>query len=228
MYQTEPEPGFLAGGRCSSRAARSWRSSSINGRSMCAASTRITTAGGSGNVGWLSMTCCPYFKKAENQTRGADTGATARCRCPTGATPIRCRKPRRRPSKPAFPSTDHGATQEGAGFFQTTTRRGRRASSAFSYRVRPRAAAICTSRHPRRRDGWCRGRRARAVEYGQNGTLRIAGAQGDPGSSGAYNSPQLLQLGRGPAELLKTHGIDVASMRSASAAICRIICRSAS
>ena len=55
------------------------------------------------------------------------------------------------------------------------------------------------------------GRRARAVEYRHNGSLRTARARWEIlVSSGAYNSPQLLQLsGVGPAELLKTHGIDV-------------------
>ena len=55
------------------------------------------------------------------------------------------------------------------------------------------------------------GRRARAVEYKQNGTLRTARARKEIlVSSGAYNSPQLLQLsGVGPADLLRSHGIDV-------------------
>jgi len=55
------------------------------------------------------------------------------------------------------------------------------------------------------------GRRATAVEYRQLGRLRTARARKEIlVSSGAYNSPQLLQLsGVGPAELLRSHGIDV-------------------
>src|SRR5262249_58560688 len=55
------------------------------------------------------------------------------------------------------------------------------------------------------------GRRARAVEYRQRGELRTARARREVlVSSGAYNSPQLLQLsGVGPADLLKSRGIDV-------------------
>src|SRR5258707_56535 len=55
------------------------------------------------------------------------------------------------------------------------------------------------------------GRRAKAVEYKQEGRLRIAKARKEIlVSSGAYNSPQLLQLsGVGPADLLKQHGIDI-------------------
>jgi choline dehydrogenase len=49
------------------------------------------------------------------------------------------------------------------------------------------------------------------VEYKQNGKLRSARARKEVlVSGGAYNSPQLLQLsGVGPADLLKTHGINV-------------------
>src|SRR5205085_6644184 len=106
----------------------------------------------------------------------------------------------------------NGATQEGAGFFQTTTRRGRRASTAFSY-LRPAKARgnlhIETSALAQRI--LFEGRRAKAVEYKQEGRVRTARARCEIlVSSGAYNSPQLLQLsGVGPADLLKSHGIDV-------------------
>jgi choline dehydrogenase len=55
------------------------------------------------------------------------------------------------------------------------------------------------------------GRRARAVESRQEGRVRTARARREIlVSSGAYNSPQLLQLsGVGPADLLKNHGIDI-------------------
>src|SRR5207249_4256492 len=55
------------------------------------------------------------------------------------------------------------------------------------------------------------GRRAKAVEYRQQGRVRTVRARKEIlVSSGAYNSPQLLQLsGVGPADLLKQHGIDI-------------------
>ena len=112
------------------------------------------------------------------------------------------------PTNPDF----NGATQEGAGFFQTTTSRGRRASTAFSY-LRPARKRgnlrIETAALAQRI--LFEGRRARAVEYRQDEALRTARARKEiMVSSGAYNSPQLLQLsGVGPAELLKTHGIDI-------------------
>ena len=107
----------------------------------------------------------------------------------------------------------NGATQEGAGFFQTTTRRGRRVEHRVLLSApRARAAAICISRHRALAQRILfEGRRAARVEYKQNGTLRTARARKEIlVSSGAYNSPQLLQLsGVGPADLLRSHGIDV-------------------
>jgi choline dehydrogenase len=112
------------------------------------------------------------------------------------------------PDNPDF----NGATQEGAGWFQTTTRNGRRASTARSY-LKPargrRNLHIETAALAQRI--LFEGRRAVGVEYRQNGALRTVRARKEILiSSGAYNSPQLLQLsGVGPAELLKSHGIDV-------------------
>ena len=106
----------------------------------------------------------------------------------------------------------NGKTQEGAGFFQTTTHRGRRASSAYSY-LRPAMSRgnlkVETSALAQRI--LFDGKRAKGVQYKQNGNLRTARARKEVlVSSGAYNSPQLLQLsGVGPAELLKSHGIGV-------------------
>jgi choline dehydrogenase len=106
----------------------------------------------------------------------------------------------------------NGASQEGAGFFQTTTRGGRRASTAVAY-LRPAKSRsnlqVETAALAQRI--LFEGRRARAVEYRQGGVLRTASARKEIlVSGGAYNSPQLLQLsGVGPAELLKQHGIDV-------------------
>src|SRR5207237_2725254 len=106
----------------------------------------------------------------------------------------------------------NGTTQEGAGYFQTTTRYGRRASTAVAY-LRPAKARnnlhIETSALAQRI--LFNGRRAQSVQYRKNGSIHTARARKEIlVSSGAYNSPQLLQLsGVGPAELLKTHGIDV-------------------
>src|SRR6201999_4422044 len=89
---------------------------------------------------------------------------------------------------------------------------GRRASSAYSY-LRP---AMGRGNLKVETDALAQrilfdGKRAKGVRYKQNGNLRTARARREVlVSSGAYNSPQLLQLsGVGPADLLRTHGIDV-------------------
>jgi choline dehydrogenase len=218
MYQTEPEPGL--GGRqvFQPRGKVLGGSSSINGllyvRGQHEDYDRWQQRG---NVGWGYDDVLPYFKKAENQIRGADGyhGVGG----PLSVSDWRHRDPLSEAFVKAavetgfpFNADFNGATQEGAGFFQTTTRRGRRASSAFSY-LRPARGRsnlrVETSALAHRLV--FEGRRARAVEYWQNGQMRIARARREIlVSGGAYNSPQLLQLsGVGPAELLKTHGIDV-------------------
>jgi choline dehydrogenase len=112
------------------------------------------------------------------------------------------------PTNPDF----NGATQEGAGFFQTTTKRGRRASTARSY-LRPamKRGNLHVETDAQAQRLLFEGRRATGVVYKQNGMERTARARREMiVSSGAYGSPQLLQLsGVGPADLLKQHGIAV-------------------
>jgi choline dehydrogenase len=218
MYQTEPEPGL--GGRqvFQPRGKVLGGSSSINGllyvRGQHEDYDRWRQRG---NTGWGYDDVLPYFKKAENQARGADayhgTGGPLsvsdwRHADPLSEAFVKAAVETGIPFNPDF----NGAAQEGAGFFQTTTRRGRRASSAFSY-LRPARnrgnLRIETAALAQR--VVFDGRRAVAVEYLQNGRVRVARARQEVLlSGGSYNSPQLLQLsGVGPAELLKQHGIDV-------------------
>ena len=218
MYQTEPEPGLNGRQVFQPRGKVLGGSSSINGllyvRGQHEDYDRWRQRG---NVGWGYDDVLPYFKKAENQVRGADdfhgvggpqpvselshadplSAAFSEAAAETGI-----------PKNPDF----NGATQEGAGFFQTTTRYGRRASTAVSY-LRPAKSRnnlqIETSALARR--VVFDGRRAVAVQYDKAGSVRTARARKEILiSSGAYNSPQLLQLsGVGPADLLRQHGIDV-------------------
>jgi choline dehydrogenase len=218
MYQTEPEPGLHGRQVFQPRGKVLGGSSSINGllyvRGQHEDYDRWRQRG---NLGWGYDDVLRYFRKAEHQTRGADdyhgTGGPLsvsdwRHADPLSEAFVKAAVETGIPFNPDF----NGATQEGAGFFQTTTRRGRRASSAFCY-LRPakgrKNLSVETSALAQRII--FEGRRARAVEYRQNGTLRNARARKEVLiSSGAYNSPQLLQLsGVGPAELLKRHGIDL-------------------
>jgi choline dehydrogenase len=218
MYQTEPEPGLNGRQVFQPRGKVLGGSSSINGllyvRGQHEDYDRWRQHG---NTGWGYDDVLPYFRKAEDQQRGADDYHGAGGPLPVSdmlhADPlsgafIRAAVESGIPDNPDF----NGATQEGAGWFQTTTRNGRRASTARSY-LRPakgrRNLHIETAALAQRI--LFDGRRAAGVEYRQNGALRTARVRKEVlVSSGAYNSPQLLQLsGVGPAELLKSHGIDV-------------------
>jgi choline dehydrogenase len=218
MYQTEPEPGLDGRTVFQPRGKVLGGSSSINGllyvRGQHEDYDRWRQHG---NSGWGYDDVLPYFKKAEDQQRGADDfhGAGG----PLPVSDWRHADPLSEAFVQAaaqtgipFNSDFNGASQEGAGFFQTTTRRGRRASTAVAY-LRPAKGRtnlqVETSALAQRIvfDG----RRADAVEYLKAGTLRTARARKEIlVSGGAYNSPQLLQLsGVGPAALLRKHGVDV-------------------
>lgn len=108
----------------------------------------------------------------------------------------------------------NGATTEGVGLYQITTRGGIRESAARAFlrpalrtgRVRLEANALVTRI-------LFDGRRAVGVECRQHGEVKRYHANAEIIlCGGAFNSPQLLQLsGIGPGRLLKEHGIDVIS-----------------
>ena len=138
MYQTEPEPGLNGRQVFQPRGKVLGGSSSINGllyvRGQHEDYDRWRQRG---NAGWGFEDVLPYFKKAENQTRGADkyhgSGGPLpvsdwRHHDPLSEAFVVAATETGIPTNPDF----NGATQEGAGFFQTTTTRGRRASTAFS------------------------------------------------------------------------------------------------
>jgi choline dehydrogenase len=218
MYQTEPEPGLDGRTVFQPRGKVLGGSSSINGllyvRGQHEDYDRWRQLG---NTGWGFDDVLPYFKKAENQQRGADDYhgvdgplpvSDSRHPDPLSDAFIAAAAESGIPVNPDF----NGASQEGVGLFQTTTRRGRRASTAVAY-LRPalqrKNLHVETAALAQRIvfDG----RRAVGVTYRQNGVLHTARARQEVlVASGAYNSPQLLQLsGVGPADLLRQHGVDV-------------------
>ncbi|MBR0830421.1 choline dehydrogenase [Bradyrhizobium manausense] len=218
MYQTEPEPEL--GGRqvFQPRGKTLGGSSSINGllyvRGQHEDYDRWRQLG---NVGWGYDDVLPYFKKAENQARGASEyhGAGG----PLPVSDMILTDPLSKafidaavetgvPFNPDF----NGASQEGVGLFQTTTRNGRRASTAVAYLGPAKTRGnlkVETSALGQR--VLFEGRRAVGVEYRVGAEIRRARARKEIVlSSGAYNSPQLLQLsGVGPADLLRKHGIEM-------------------
>lgn len=170
-----------------------------------------------GNKGWSFEECLPYFIRAENNQRGAseyhgDDG-------PLSVSDINSKNELidsfiAGAGETGVPATDdfNGAQQEGAGYYQLTTRAGWRCSTAKGYlkpaRSRPNlqvetgAQATSLITH---------GKRVVGVRYIQGGEVKEARASGEVLlCAGALQSPQILQLsGIGPAELLQEHGIPV-------------------
>jgi choline dehydrogenase len=188
-----------------------------------------------GNAGWSFSDVLPYFRRAEDQERGADElhGVGGHPKVSDVCEPHRlCEAFIEAAQKSGFPRNDdfNGATQEGAGYFQLTTRNGRRWSTAVGYlkeaKRRPNLTIVANALAGRILFS---GRRAIGVEYRQDGVTHTALANAEViVSGGAFNSPQLLQLsGLGPAKILREFGIDVIADMPGSAPICRTICRSA-
>ena len=170
-----------------------------------------------GNAGWSHDDVLPYFRKAEDNERGADThhGTGG----PLGVSDVRDEHPLAAAFIEAavecgYPRNDdfNGAGQEGAGFYQNTMRGGVRSSTAAAYlkpaRGRSNLAVVSEALATRI---LFEGRRATGVEYLVGEDKRTAQARAEViVAGGAFNSPQLLQLsGLGPAELLRSLGIPV-------------------
>jgi choline dehydrogenase len=218
MYQTESEPGLNGRNVFQPRGKVLGGSSSINGllyvRGQHEDYDRWRQHG---NLGWGFDDVLPYFKKAEDQTRGGDDFHGVGGPLPVSdwrhADPLSAAFVDAA-AEVGFPKNSdfNGATQEGAGFFQTTTKGGRRASTAVAYlrpaKARPNLHVEASALAERI---LFEGRRAVGVAYRRAGIPRAARAREEVlVSGGAFNSPQLLQLsGVGPADLLRQHGIEV-------------------
>ena len=170
-----------------------------------------------GCEGWDWDSVLPYFKKAENQTNGADefhgVGGPLNVSDQPGrfeladAVMEACVQAGI-PRNPDF----NGAQQEGCGYYQTTTSNRRRWSTAKAYLhpARQRANLVVqTGAHATR--VLIENNRAVGVEYHTASGRRIARARGEViVSGGAYGSPQLLLLsGVGPAQHLQDIGVSV-------------------
>jgi choline dehydrogenase len=99
-----------------------------------------------GNVGWSYEDVLPYFKKSEAQSRGSDEfhGVDGPLAVADQVEPHEvCEAFIRAAQEVGIPRNDdfNGASQEGAGYFQTTMRNGRRWSTARAYLKRARARA---------------------------------------------------------------------------------------
>jgi len=170
-----------------------------------------------GNKGWAFADVLPYFRRAEDQERGADdlhgAGGPLAVSDVSEPHPL-CEAFIEAAQQAGFPRNDdfNGPSQEGAGYFQLTAKNGRRWSTAVGYlrqaRPRPNLAVVSDALATR---VLFSGKRAIGIEYRQGETAHVAHADGEViVAGGAFNSPQLLQLsGLGPAKLLGDHGIGV-------------------
>jgi choline dehydrogenase len=174
-----------------------------------------------GNIGWAFADVLPYFRRAEDQERGADelhgAGGPLAVSNVSEPHPL-CEAFIDAAQQAGFGRNDdfNGPSQEGAGYFQLTAKNGRRWSTAVGYlrqaRQRPNLKVVSNALATR---VLFSGRRAIGVEYRQGQkheqTTSTAYADGEIiVAGGAFNSPQLLQLsGLGPAKILRELGIDV-------------------
>src|SRR5580700_9756963 len=170
-----------------------------------------------GKTGWAFADVLPYFRRAEDQERGANdlhgTGGPLSVSNVCEPHPL-CEAFLEAAEQTGIPRNDdfNGPTQEGAGYFQLTAKNGRRWSTAAGYlkqaRKRPNLKVELNALATRI---LFEGRRAVGIEYRQDAATRTAYADGEVIlAGGAFNSPQLLQLsGVGPADLLRSHGIAV-------------------
>ncbi|WP_323772512.1 choline dehydrogenase [Antarctobacter sp.] len=169
-----------------------------------------------GNTGWGWDDVLPYFKRSEDNERGADNlhGADGPLAVsdPAYTHPI-CDAWMRAAQEAGYPANDdiNGTTQEGVGYYQLTIRNGRRCSTAVGYLkpVKNRAnLEIMTNVQVRK--VVLDGTRAVGVEIiDRTGQVRsISAGREVILSSGAVGSPQILMLsGIGNGTELRKAGV---------------------
>jgi choline dehydrogenase len=217
-FETEPDPGmnqrkiYWPRGKCLGG------SSSINGLIFIRGQKEDYDGWKNlGNTGWGWDDVLPYFKKAEGNDRLGEplhskTG-------PLKASSI----PKKHPLVESFiktavnlgvPETDdfNNLTQEGVGYYQLSTHKGLRCSTAVAYLnpVKQRSNLTILTDSQVMRIVF-EGRRAVAIELMRDGQKQVIRANKEIIlSAGALQSPHLLQLsGMGPAALLREFNIPI-------------------
>ncbi len=170
-----------------------------------------------GNGGWGWDDVLPYFKRSEDQQRGADdvhgTGG------PQAVTEQRIRMEILdrfidAAEEVGIPRTDdfNRGNNEGCGYFQVTQKNGFRWSTARGFlnpvKKRPNLTLLIHAHAARLR---LEGKRAVGLDFWHEGAPVTAEARHEVIlATGSIGSPQLLQLsGIGPGGLLQQHGIAV-------------------
>jgi choline dehydrogenase len=170
-----------------------------------------------GNTGWSSTDVLPYFKRAQHQVRGASefhsTGGPL-CVSDTSEHHPICEAFIAGAMELGYERNDdfNGAKQDGVGYHQTTTRNGKRCSTAVGYlhpvRNRPNLRVVTGALAEKI---LFEGKRAVGVAFREHGQPRtVRAAREVILCGGAVNSPQLLLLsGVGPADQLAQFDIPV-------------------
>lgn len=218
MYQSEPEPELNGRRVYTPRGKVLGGSSSINGLVHLRGQREdFDEWARLGNVGWSYAEVLPYFCKSENRLRGPREYSGIGGPITVSDIPDRhelCDAYIAGAAELGIPRNDDfdGAKQEGAGYYQTTSRNGRRQSCAVAY-LRPvqRRPNLQIQTGAQVQRIVFNGTRSEGVEYQVNGGVRTALARREVLlCAGAFNSPQLLQLsGVGPQDLLRAHGVPV-------------------
>jgi choline dehydrogenase len=218
-YRTEPDPGLNGRALDWPRGKVLGGSSSLNGLLYVRGQPQDYDRWAQmGNPGWGWRDVLPLFKRSERQERGADDYhgdqgtlwvSNMRLQRAICDAWVAAAQEAGYPFNPDY----NGATQEGVGYFQLTTRNGRRCSAAVAFlnpaRKRPNLTIVT---HAQASRILFDGARAIGVAYrDRSGRERVAKAGAEVIlSSGAIGSPQLLMLsGIGEAAHLQDHGIAV-------------------
>ena len=215
MYESEPESALHERVLYQPRGKVLGGSSSINGMMYVRGNALdFDDWARAGCAGWAYDDVLPYFRKAEDQSRGENRWhgiggplkvsdqsfdhelPNALCRAAAEAGLVR--------------NEDfNGASQDGFGYYQMNIHNGRRWSAARGYLAPARKRAnlrILTGARAERIV--VEGGAAKGVLFSHGGQRRYAAAGEVVLSAGTIASPQLLMVsGIGPAEALREHGI---------------------
>lgn len=216
-YKAEPDPGLAGNADHWPRGKLLGGSSSINAMVFIRGAREDFDAwAAAGNPGWGYDDLLPSFKAMEDNAAGADQwrgvgGPLYITDCSRAVHPLTKRylaaaEQAGLPFNPDF----NGASQEGVGVYQITTKNGRRMSAARAF-LRPamKRSNIRVETNALATRILFEGKRTVGVEYEQNGERKTVRAGREVIlSGGSINSPQLLQLsGVGPSALLGNLGI---------------------
>ncbi len=217
-YKTEPDPGLNGRTLEWPRGKVLGGSSSLNGLLYVRGQAEDYDHWRQlGNEGWSFDDVLPYFRKSENQERGADDyhGQDG----PLAVSDMRvhrdiCDAFIDAAVNAGIPRSDdfNGRDQEGVGYFQLTMKNGWRCSTAASY-LRParRRQNLNIITHALARKVVMKDGVAVGVEAKIKGEVQTVRARREVLlAAGAIGSPQLLELsGIGQGEVLQDHGIKV-------------------